>query len=736
MTEQCPVVFQTRSYSGLEQFHALYFPDRRASEEPHYTDAVMKDSLDMTARVLDRALEAAARTRDSIQQAERPNAAVSGYLTDVIDKSLRERLADARGETERIPRVTEEHFRVLMMGRTQAGKSTLLEVLTEGDGSRIGDGRQRYTRDVHERPMAGLPGVVLVDTPGVGARDGAEDFELAFAQVADADLVLWVGNDNPGQDETTRALQLIALLGKPVVVVLNCHRDLNPAHKYADFISDPDWAFSQVDEHFEWIAQLLAESGHRPVAEFAVHADAAHRAVRDTSHADAETLRRHSRVEPLVAAIDAERTRQSRSRRVIRKANLARRPLELARLELLIIADQLNSTVDLQRKQLEDLERRVGRVIDKHGEAMKAETRILIGARRTWHLSAPADRSAEQKWDEEAEGLRDRLNKSIREGFSNLESEIERTIRRVDKEWTTLPQAGGLEGLPDLDSVWLNRVGRVVLRGGGAAAGMILGGIIGSALGGPAGGTLGVVIGGAVLASVGDWLSDKWERLFHSQAEIEKKRRDRMGRQVQEILDQYQVTVDAIIDDALTQVSDRLQQETDAQRVQLVGPEDVAFDFRERASTLRDWRVALDLATAQDLLVLADRSATAALVRHAWRLPGVTICVTVDPAVFSEVGLFGADSVERIAVLPENPKGLSPTSAAQLTLGLTDAEFALEVANPLSSRIRLDDLALHDAELNTLGDFMTEVLGGAVKVGTTRRGGRADDGKGDRDDGD
>lgn len=735
MTAQLPIVFQPRSYSGLEQFHALYFPDGEASKQPHFTDAVMKDSLDMTARVLDGALEAAARTRDSIQLAERPNAAVSGYLTAVIDQALRERLDDALGERKRIPRVTEEHFRVLMMGRTQAGKSTLLEVLTEGDGSRIGDGRQRFTRDVHERPMSELPGVVLVDTPGVGARDGAEDFKLAFAQVADADLVLWVGNDNPGQEDTTRALQLIALLGKPVVVVLNCHRDLNPAHKYADFISDPDWAFSQVDEHFEWIAQLLAESGHRPVAEFAVHADAAHRAARDASHADAETLRRHSRVAPLVAAIDAERTRQSRSRRVIRKANLARRPLELSRLELLIIADQLNSTVDLQRKQLEDLERRVGRVIDKHGEAMKAETRTPIGAKRTWHLSAPADRSAEQRWSEEAGRLHKQLIASLKRNFTNLQAEVEETIRRVDAEWASVPEASGLRDLPDFDSVWLNRFGRIAFKGGGTIGGAALGGWIGGALGGPVGAVIGAGLGAVLLGGVGDWLSDKWERLFHSQAEIEKKRRDRMGRQVQEILDQYQAAVDGVIDDALAQVSDRTRDEIEAQRVQLVGPEDVALDFRERASTLRDGRVALDLATVQDLLVLADRSATADLVRHAWRLPGVAICVTVDPAVFSEVGLFGADSAERIAVLPDSPTGLSPTSAAQLMLGLTDAEFVLETTNTFSARIRLPDLALHDAELRALGDFMTEVLGGAIQVGGTTNH-RSSDEKGDRDDGD
>ena len=39
-------------------------------------------------------------------------------------------------------------FSVTLFGMTMAGKSTLMEILTEGDGSSIGKGSQRTTRDV------------------------------------------------------------------------------------------------------------------------------------------------------------------------------------------------------------------------------------------------------------------------------------------------------------------------------------------------------------------------------------------------------------------------------------------------------------------------------------------------------------------------------------------------------------------------------------------------------------
>ena len=47
-------------------------------------------------------------------------------------------------------------FSITLFGRTMAGKSTLMEILTEGDGSSIGKGSQRTTRDVRKYTWNGL----------------------------------------------------------------------------------------------------------------------------------------------------------------------------------------------------------------------------------------------------------------------------------------------------------------------------------------------------------------------------------------------------------------------------------------------------------------------------------------------------------------------------------------------------------------------------------------------------
>ncbi len=117
-------------------------------------------------------------------------------------------------------------MRVVLMGRTMAGKSTLLAALTGGSAERIGVGAQRTSRDVFAAPALDLQDVEIVDTPGVGAKDGAEDVALAMAEVPGADLVLWVASNDSFQEETAQALRAVAFRGKPVVVALNCRASL------------------------------------------------------------------------------------------------------------------------------------------------------------------------------------------------------------------------------------------------------------------------------------------------------------------------------------------------------------------------------------------------------------------------------------------------------------------------------------------------------------------------------
>ncbi len=111
-----------------------------------------------------------------------------------------------------------EKFSVTLFGRTMAGKSTLMEVLTEGDGSAIGMGAQRTTRDIRSYEWNGLS---VTDVPGIGAFEGEEDTRLAFDAARTADLIIFLLTDDAPQAVEADCFRQVKDLGKPVIIIMN-----------------------------------------------------------------------------------------------------------------------------------------------------------------------------------------------------------------------------------------------------------------------------------------------------------------------------------------------------------------------------------------------------------------------------------------------------------------------------------------------------------------------------------
>lgn len=109
-------------------------------------------------------------------------------------------------------------FSVTLFGRTMAGKSTLMEILTEGDGSSIGKGAQRTTRDIRKYTWNGLE---ITDVPGIGAFEGQEDEQVAFEAAKTANLILFLITDDAPQVAEAECFSRIINLGKPVICIMN-----------------------------------------------------------------------------------------------------------------------------------------------------------------------------------------------------------------------------------------------------------------------------------------------------------------------------------------------------------------------------------------------------------------------------------------------------------------------------------------------------------------------------------
>lgn len=128
-------------------------------------------------------------------------------------------------------------FNITLFGRTKVGKSTLMEILTNGDGRSIGKGGQRTTLNVRQYNWKGL---TITDIPGIDAFQGETDDRLAFEAAKSADIVVFMISD--GQPEATEADWLVRLKreDKPIICLCNAKRTLEDELDMELFLDNPD----------------------------------------------------------------------------------------------------------------------------------------------------------------------------------------------------------------------------------------------------------------------------------------------------------------------------------------------------------------------------------------------------------------------------------------------------------------------------------------------------------------
>ena len=151
-------------------------------------------------------------------------AQVASPEADETRQGLEEQIANMEEEHERLRREVErkaqklDTFNLTLFGRTMSGKSTLMEILTKGDGESIGNGAQRTTRDVRSYEWQGL---TVTDVPGVAAFDGDGDDQIAHNATTDADLVLFMITDDDPQGSEAEHLARLRIMGRTVLGVRN-----------------------------------------------------------------------------------------------------------------------------------------------------------------------------------------------------------------------------------------------------------------------------------------------------------------------------------------------------------------------------------------------------------------------------------------------------------------------------------------------------------------------------------
>jgi GTPase Era involved in 16S rRNA processing len=163
---------------------------------------------------LDRVADSRGGSAEAIAELQKQLNSIMGE----VRRDYAERLAELERLGERM-----QDFSISLFGRTGAGKSTLMEILTDGDGSSIGHGGQRTTRDVRGYRWKGLH---VTDVPGVAAFDGEQDEELAYDAARSADMVVFLFTDDAPQIVEAEHIARVLRLGKPVLGLCNVKQTL------------------------------------------------------------------------------------------------------------------------------------------------------------------------------------------------------------------------------------------------------------------------------------------------------------------------------------------------------------------------------------------------------------------------------------------------------------------------------------------------------------------------------
>jgi tRNA U34 5-carboxymethylaminomethyl modifying GTPase MnmE/TrmE len=207
-------------------------------------------------------------------------------------------------------------FTVTLFGRTMAGKSTIREALTRGDGATIGKGAQRTTRDVREYTWNSLR---IIDTPGIGAYEGDDDRARALSVIDETDVVLFLVSSDGIQEESFKGMQALRQRNRPLLFVLNVKRDVEKPVYMRRFLADARSVFedNEIRGHVDRIHRLAGEFlGMRDIRIIPIHAQAAYLSTRPEHKEHADALAEHSRLGDLLRALETEVVRRGTVRRV------------------------------------------------------------------------------------------------------------------------------------------------------------------------------------------------------------------------------------------------------------------------------------------------------------------------------------------------------------------------------------------------------------------------------------
>ena len=429
-----------------------------------------------------------------------------------------------------------EKFSVTLFGRTMAGKSTLMEVLTEGDGTAIGKGAQRTTRDIRRYVWNGL---AVTDVPGIGAFEGEEDSRLAFDAARTADLIVFLLTDDAPQAVEAECFSQIKDLGKPVIVIMNVKVSIESGKSLKLIERDMKRAFDydRIEEIRQQFCKFAETYGQdwSAIPFVATHLKAAYEAVRcemsedEEIRSQAEFWRENSRIDVLKSILCEEVRVRGRYIRVKTFADIIVNPM----IETLYGIDSQSGKNAYQGRIIAEKRKaftkwketfiKTGKKqIESFMMRLKTEFRMEIAAFAEVHYN---DKLADVAWNKLVEGkdLEGRCREFLDEMEADVDSYIRETLREMASElnYVSLDTKGRSFLTPEfVDAGRIVNWTSLILGSGGLVAATILSLVGIEAAAGPVGW---IAAGLTTVGGIGCFIFEsRGDNLARARAKLEK----------------------------------------------------------------------------------------------------------------------------------------------------------------------------------------------------------------------
>ena len=536
-----------------------------------------------------------------------------------------------------------EKFSVTLFGRTMAGKSTLMEVLTEGDGSAIGMGAQRTTRDIRKYEWNGLS---VTDVPGIGAFEGEEDTRLAFDAAKTADLIVFLLTDDAPQAVEADCFRQVKDLGKPIIIIMNVKISIDGNKSMKLIERDMNRAFD--DERIEEIRKQFCRFGDaygqdwNNVTFVAAHLKAAYEAVKCEKSDDPEIQankdfwNRISRIDDLKQKICEEVLVRGKYIRVKTFADIIANPMieSLSDLDLQsrmnisqgkIVSDKKHALEKRKKLFVSDGMKR----IESFMMRLKTELRTEIAIFAEDHYN---DKMADIAWGEiiKSKDLEGRCKTLLDDMEQEVDGIIHETIREMESElrYVSVDSVQRTFLTPALiDAKRIVGWTSLLLGGGGTVAAAILT-LTGVEM---AAGPVGWVAAGIGLAGgIGLlFLESRGDKLAKARARLEKELTESVNATCDSIWSQLEKNLDRLVKGKIDLVLDELTKIENVMNSLAGTQESLANSLREELRTLNmtfTTKIASAVFGADEAQITMDNIQTAA------RIPGVCTLLTEKEA--------------------------------------------------------------------------------------------------------